>query len=400
MPHSQFKSMLSEGAGGAPPARIVQALSEHGSLSATQLVQITGLAKSTVSAALARLRASHMVIEGTSTERSKPAGAGRPAISITLNPIVGTCVGVLLGSEHIQVILADVTHTVISDTAMQVPTDYSPGAAVDIAWKLIKQAYQTHGVSVDTMLGVGIAVAGPINPRDGRMLRASGVPTWSGVNIGHEFQRVLQCPVIVENESNCSAIAELMWGVAVGHEDFVFLTMDMAIGGAVVIKGHLIPGNSGVAGEFGHICINPAGAQCRCGKRGCLELYAGLSEPLSRFESQIGRTVEIEEAISLAQGGDETCRAMIERAAQVAGHGLSIVASVIDPGLVVVGGRLAIAGDLLLGPLKASFRRHSLVNVSGTNSDMGTQILGSAFSGRGACLGAVGLVLRNCGRTS
>ncbi|MDB5474272.1 MAG: hypothetical protein JWP99_1575 [Devosia sp.] len=399
MRHSPLTALLYKQPEGTPAARIVQTLGEHGALSATQLARITGLAKSTISTALASLKDSNMVIEGAWAVRGKSPGAGRPAITITLNPEVGTCVGVLLGVEHIQVILADVTHAVISDASTAMNSDYTPREAVAVASKLIEQAYKSYGLSTDTMLGVGIAVAGPINPRDGKILRASGVPTWAGVNIAEEFKRVLRRPVIAENESNCSAIAELMWGVAKGCDDFVFLTMDMAVGGAVVLRGQLVSGNAGAAGEFGHICIDPNGPQCRCGKRGCLELYAGLERPLSRYSSAQGGPVTIEDVISRAVEGDDVCRAMIRDTAHVAGRGLGIVTSILDPGLVVVGGRLAMAGDLLLAPLRTSFETHSLVRQSGPNPDTDTQIRGSAFSGRGACLGAVGLVLRSCGRS-
>lgn len=399
MAHSLLRSLLNKQVGATPAARVVQTLSEHGALSATQLARITGLAKSTISAALASLRESSMVIESPSAERDKSAGAGRPAITITLNPMVGTCVGVLLGVEHIQVILADVTHTVISDSSRRMAPDYSPREAVGVASAMIEKAYESRDLSTETMLGVGLAVAGPINPRDGKILRASGVPTWAGVNIADEFKRVLERPIIAENESNCSAIAEQMWGVATGYENFVFLTMDVAVGGAVVSRGRLLSGNAGAGGEFGHICINPDGPQCRCGKRGCLELYAGLEEPLKRHAKKSAQRLTIEEVVSKALAGDPSCSAMIEEVAQVAGHGLGIIASVVDPGLVVVGGRLAMAGELLLSPLRTSFQKHSLVRQSGPEVDTNTLILGSAFSGRGACLGAVGKVLRDCGRS-
>jgi predicted NBD/HSP70 family sugar kinase len=399
MPHSQLRTLMNQQMGATAAARVVQTLGEHGTLSATQIARITGLAKSTISAALSSLRASDMVIEVPSAVRDRSVGAGRPAISITLNPAVGTCVGVLLGGEHIQVILADVTHTVISDASKPMAFDYTPDEAVATASAMIWEAYRSRDLSLETMLGIGIAVAGPINPRDGKILRASGVPTWTGVNIADEFKRVLGCPVIAENESNCSAVAELMWGVATGYEDFVFLTMDVAVGGAVVSRGQLLSGHAGAAGEFGHICVDPNGAQCRCGKRGCLELYAGLEEPLARYTSESRQQLTIAEVVSRALEGDQSCRAMIAEVARVAGHGLGIVSSVIDPGLVVVGGRLAMAGELLLSPLRTSYQKHSLVRQSGPEVDTDTLVLGSAFSGRGACLGAVGMVLRNCGRS-
>ncbi len=395
----QLTTLLAGEAIGTPSARVVRALSERGALSATQIVGITGLAKSTVSTALTGLRAAGMVVEST-VERSRGQGAGRPATVITLNPAAGTCVGVLLGEEHIQVILADVAHHVVADRSVELAADYSPRHAVEIAVRLIAEVFTEHGLSQETMLGVGIAVAGPINPSDGRMLRASGVPTWAGVNIRETFERVLGRRVIAENESNCSAIAELMWGAAADQEDFVFLTMDIAVGGAVVANGRLLSGIAGTAGEFGHMCVDRDGPLCRCGNRGCLELYAGFKGPLAQAAQHFGRPVTIDEVIRLARSGDAECRAWIAGVAEAAGHGLAIIGAVVNPPLVVVGGRLAPAGELLLQPLEASFQRRSLVKQEDVGSDARTRIVASRFSGHGACLGAVGLVLRDHGRST
>ena len=97
---------------------------------------------------------------------------------MSLNPRAGTCVGVLFGLSHIQLIVADVSHQVIADEAVVLDPDYTPEHAAQLARKLIRDAYAQHGISRDTLLGVGVAVAGPVNPHDGRVLRASGVPMW------------------------------------------------------------------------------------------------------------------------------------------------------------------------------------------------------------------------------
>ena len=400
MSKPQLSALLGDPALGTPSVRVVRALSERGALSATQIAAVTGLAKSTVSTALAGLRAAGMVVESLPTQKSRGQGAGRPATAVTLNPAAGTCVGVLLGEEHIQVILADVAHNVVADRAIELEADYSPEHALELAARLIDESYDENGLSQETMLGVGIAVAGPINPRDGRMLRASGVPTWAGVDIRLAFERALQRRVIAENESNCSAIAELMWGAAAGEEDFVFLTMDIAVGGAVVAKGQLVSGSAGAAGEFGHMCIDRAGELCRCGNRGCLELYAGFKGPLAKAARRFGRAVGMDDVIAFARGGDLECQAWIAGAADAAGYGLGIIGSVVNPGLVVVGGRLAPAGELLLRPLEASFQRHSLVKHGEVGPEARTRIVASRFSGHGACLGAVGLVLRDHRRSA
>ena len=399
MPKAELRYLLSDGALATPPGRIVRALSQKGPMSARDIGETTGLAKSTVSTALTELRRAGMVVDGP-LESGRSAGVGRPATAVSLNPEAGTCVGLLFGMYHIQMIIADVSHQVLADKTVQLEPDYSPEVAADVSKRLIEQAYADHGLSPDTLLGVGIAVAGPINPHSGKVLRAGGVPTWAGVDLRAIFERALQRPVLADNESKCSAVAEMMWGAAVGCDDFIFVTLDLGVGVAVVIGGHVVTGVSGAAGEFGHMSIDPGGPLCRCGNRGCLELYASFKEPLVHASRRFGRAMTIDDVIGLARLGDVGCRRLIEDTAVAAGRGLGIIGTALNPGLIVVGGRMAMAGDILLPPLEQSFNKHTLVKRSDVGERGRTRFVTSHFVDNDACLGAVGLVLRHLGRGS
>ena len=398
MSEPDLKSLLSERAVATPASRIVRALSQRGSLSSREIAESTGLAKSTISTALTQLRHAGRVGDGP-VDNGRSNGVGRPATVVSLNPEAGTCVGLLFGMYHIQMIVADVAHRVIEDKTVFLEPDYSPEAAADLSRRLIREAYREHELSPDTLLGVGIAVAGPINPRDGKVLRAGGVPTWAGVDLRAVFEPTLQRPILADNESNCSAVAEMMWGAAVGHEDFIFFTLDLGVGGAIVSRGHVITGIAGAAGEFGHMTINPDGPLCRCGNRGCLELYASFKEPLLHAAKRFGRPMTMDEVIGLAKAGDVGCRRLIEDTAEAAGRGLGIIGTVGNPGLIVVGGRMATAGDLLLEPLEKSFNKHTLVKRTDVGEGDRTRIAVSRFVDNDACMGAVGMVLRHFGRS-
>ncbi len=391
----ELTSLLAERTVGTPTSRIVRVLSERGALSAAQIARITGLAKSTVSTTLAELRKSGMVVE---VHAERGATVGRPATALTLNPEAGTCVGVLIGLNHIQVIVADVSHAVLADKTHYLEADYSTADGVAIARRLVGEAYAEQGLSMDSMLGVGIAVAGPIEPHNGRMLRASGIPTWAGVEIPKLFEPAFQKPIFADNESNCSALAEMMWGSAIGHEDFMMFTVDLGVGGAIVANGRVMRGVAGGAGEFGHMSIDPNGPLCRCGNRGCLELYASFKTPLAHASERFERRMSVEDVVGLALGGDIGCRRLIEDTAEIAGRGLGVIATAINPPLIVVGGRLALAGEVLLKPLRAAYDRHTLVKCSDVPDYNRTQIRQARFVTNDACMGAVGLVLRYQGR--
>lgn len=400
MTDSELKSLLTGSTPGTPSGRIVRALSDRGGLSATQIARITGLAKSTVSMTLAELRKSGMVVEGAlpDTARAHRGGVGRPATVLTLNPETGTCVGALIGLGQIQVIVADVSHAILASKSATLESDYSPDTAAAVIQQLLAEAYEEQSMPMDGLLGVGIAIAGPVNPLDGRVQRASVVPTWAGIDIRTVFGPVLQRPIFADNESNCAALAEMMWGAARGRDDFVLFKIDVGVGGAIVNGGKVMTGIAGGAGEFGHMTIDPEGELCRCGNRGCLELYASFKANLARASQRFGRPMTMDEVIGLAESGDAGCREMIEETATAAGRGLGMIGTVINPPLIVIGGRMAMAGEMLLKPLRANYERHTLVKRNDVPSEARTEIVRGKFTESDSCLGAVGMVLRHHGR--
>jgi predicted NBD/HSP70 family sugar kinase len=390
----ELKSLLTDSALGTPAGRIVRTLSERGSLSAVQLARLTGLAKSTVSTALSELRRSDMVVEVGS---ESGGSVGRPATTLTLNPRAGTCIGILIGQTEIQVIVADVAHTVLSDHSVYLAPNYPPEQAIGLVRDLIAEAYASQWQSPDGLLGVGIAVGGPVNPVNGQVMRG-GLPSWIGTDLRQLFGPMFDVPIFADNESNCSAIAEMTWGAARGFEDFIVYTLDLGVGGAIVSGGKVLRGIAGGAGEFGHVVIDPDGPLCRCGNHGCIEAYASFRGPLAEAERHFGRSMRITDVVSLALAGDATCIALVKRAGEAGGRGLGMIGSVFNPALVVVSGRLATAGDMLMQPLAESFERFSLVKRDDVPDTAHTILRPSAFTDNGACMGAVGLVLRHHGQ--
>lgn len=379
-----------------PTGRIVRALSERGSLSAVQISRLTGLAKSTVSATLAELRKSGMVIEAEPGTAEK--SVGRPATALKLNPDAGTCIGMQLGLGKLQIIVADVSHAIISEAVIDMEPDYSPADAVEVLSRSVGNIYAANKLPVSGILGMGIAFSGPVNPSTGKVMRASILPTWEGISLGGTFAPVFERPVFADNESNCAALAEMMWGVAQGYEDFMLFKIDLGVGGAIVNRGRVMTGVAGGAGEFGHMTIDPSGPLCRCGNRGCLELYASFVEPLRHASRRFHRAMTMDDVIDLARKGDVGCRRLIEDTAETAGRGLAMLGTIINPGLIVVGGRMALAGDMLLNPLRAAFERHTLIKKTDMAPGSETRIIPGKFTANDGCLGAVGLVLRGMGR--
>lgn len=393
----ELKSLLADRGVATPSGRIVRTLSGHGALSATQLASLTGLAKSTVSTTLSELRKSGVVVESQAAANDRGSSVGRPATVLTLNPSAGTCVGVVIGLGEIKLIVADVSHTIIADKTMPMDSDYSPEEAVGVIKGLIQDSYAENSMSTVGLLGVGVAVSGPVNPLDSRVQRASVVPTWAGIEIRKVFEPALELPVFADNESNCAALAEMMWGAAVGHSDFVLFKIGLGIGGAIVSGGRVITGVAGGGGEFGHISLDPNGELCRCGNRGCLELYASFKKPLVYASRLFGKSMTIDDVVLEARHGHAGSRRLLEDTAEVAGRGLGMIGTIVNPGLIVVTGALALAGETILEPLIRSYEKHTLVKREEVPASARTQFVVGKFIHNDSCMGAVGLVLRHHG---
>jgi predicted NBD/HSP70 family sugar kinase len=390
-----LKSLLSDGDAATPEGRIVRILSERGATSAAEVARATGLARSTISVALAELRRSRVIVETMPLDGAR--GVGRPAAAFALNPEAGTCVGLHLGRTEMRLLVADVSHSVIFENIIPLGRDYAPAVAAAAARHAVREVYERRGLSPRTLLGVGIAVSGPVAP-DGRIQRASIVPIWAGVNVREIFEPALERPIFADNESNCAAIAEMTWGAAMGVEDFVLFKIDVGVGGAIVSHGRVLMGIAGAGGEFGHMTIDPSGDLCRCGNRGCLELTASLNPALEIAARLLGRAVTIEDLIAMAKAGDVGCVRLIADTAEIAGRGLGMIGAILNPGLIILGGRGALAGSLLIDPLIASYERHTLIKRQDVPESQRVRFVVGRFTQNDSLMGAVALVLRRHGR--
>lgn len=392
---SKLKQLLDEQQIETPIHALVRALGSGGSMSATALCRATSLAKSTVSTALSDLKKSGVVVDVVTRERSNGM-AGRPAAAVQLNPKAGTCVGIHLELLGLRICVADVAHSIIDELIMPLPEDYRPELGLAAAKTGIDKLYVSNRLPQSHMLGIGISISSPVTP-EGIVHKSSILPAWAGANAKAIFAREFEAPIFTDNESNCAAVAEMMWGAAVDEKNFVLLKIDLGVGGAVVCDGRVITGAAGGAGEFGHMSIEQNGKLCRCGNRGCLELSAGLREPVEQMTTLLGRPSSIDEIIQLAERGDLGAARLINDCGQAAGRGLAAISSVLNPPLVIVSGRGALAGDSLLEPLKREFHNCTLIKSNDIPVENRTEIKLGKFTHNDSLLGALGLVLRSMG---
>jgi predicted NBD/HSP70 family sugar kinase len=199
--------------------------------------------------------------------------------------------------------------------------------------------------------------------------------------------------VIVENDANLGAVAEVRWGAGRGSRATIYLKMATGVGGAIVLDGDLLRGVSGTAGEMGHVSLDPAGALCRCGNRGCLELTAGGTALLQAIRTAAPHLADLRSLVAGAQEGDQACRRLIADAGTSVGQVLGGLVNVLNPDRIVVGGELGTAGDLLVDPLRRALGQSAIPAAAEQLA-----VVPGSLGARAEVLGALAVALREADR--
>jgi glucokinase len=304
-------------------------------------------------------------------------------------------IGVDVGGTKIAAGVVDAGGRIVEQVRVSTPATTAQDVEEGIV-EAVRRLTARHPVAA-----VGLAVAGFVDEKRSRLRFAPNLPMRDrplrdlvGPRVG--------LPVVVENDANAAAWGEYRFGGGRGVTDVVLITVGTGLGGGTVLDGRLLRGAFGVAGEFGHVRIVPDGLPCGCGKRGCWEQYTSGSALVRQARAvAVAEPARATALLDLAGGrpeaidgqmitraaaeGDRTARALLEELGRWLGEGIADVADVLDPAVVVIGGGVSEAGDLLLAPARAAyaaqlsaadFRPHLTITVAELGNDAG--LIGAA----------------------
>lgn len=368
--------------------RVLRALTEQPHISRSEIINRTGLARATVGSIVVELIDAGLVRE---SEPAAVAGsrAGRPPQVLSLVPESCYALGLDIAHDHVRAILTDIVGTVRWDDILPMAVDRDPERALEGAARLINAALKDTGVPREKVLGLGAGIACLVD-RDGRRLHAEGImPGWVGVRPDDALADRTGLPVRIINDANAGVLAERRWGAAVGCDNVVYLRLSSGIGAGIISDGRMLLGHRGIAGELGHIIVDPQGMLCRCGNRGCLETIASPPAIAELLARSWGRPVGSDNLVDLLRGGDRGTARAIEDAGQAVGKALAIAVLVLNPEVIVVGGDLAAARETLLEPMRRAISRNTM--TSHTDSP---RIAVSALGDSAGVRGAAALVLQ------
>jgi glucokinase-like ROK family protein len=365
-----------------------------------QIARSLDLSRSAVSDLVDDLLRTGLVRE----KEKRQSRAGRRPIGLEINPGAGQVVGVDVGATHIRVILADIAARPLAEVNTTTDIRQGPEKTLSEVRRLVDRALRDGESNFGRVRAVGIGVPGPVVSEQGMVVAPPIMPGWDQYPIRESLVRGWDRLVAVHNDANMGALGEWMYGASRHSPNLVFLKVGTGIGLGMILGGQLHEGQVGAAGEIGHQMLVENGPLCSCGNRGCLEALAGggaIARQARELVQQGQRThlaklaspekLTARDVAEAAAQGDHLAQQLLAQAGEYIGIALANVVNVLNPGVVIIGGGVALAGDLLLEPVRAQVRKRSL-----QAGGRAAQVMSASLGQRSMALGAVATALSLC----
>lgn len=260
-------------------------------------------------------------------------------------------------------------------------------------------------VQIQDLAGVGLACAGIVDPVSGRLGRSPNLPGWQGANLADALKDAFgPMPVALANDVNGALYGEYRRGAGRNCRNLIMIALGTGVGGGVLIEGRLVLGSHFGAAEIGHMVLDPDGPECTCGNAGCLEAWAGsvgilrrtrqwvdrgeAGPELSKLVLARGSQLNPRDLAQLAEAGDPDATGILAEVGRKLGQAVGSLINLLDPERVIIGGGVAQAGDLILGPCRETFP--ALVLAEEARS---TPVVPAELGNLAAAVGAANLAL-------
>jgi predicted NBD/HSP70 family sugar kinase len=374
--------------------RVIDALRRSGTATRTELARSTGLSRTTVATLVAHLQAAGLVVEPAGDDAAtRSGGRGRPPGLLRLDASAGTALGIDFGHTHVRVALADLSSTLLAETAAPVEVDHEADPALDTAAALVTEVLERAGIERARVVGAGMGLPGPYDRARGVINSSTILPGWVGRNVADELGRRIGVQVEVDNNANLGALGELVFGAGRDVANAVYVKISTGIGAGLILGGAVYRGATGIAGELGHVQVRPDGVVCNCGGRGCLQTVAAVPVLLAAARAAHGPDLTLTGLIELVEAGDFGARRIVGEAGRAVGRELADLCNHINPEAIIVGGQLSAAGEPLLAGIREAIDRHALPGAAEA-----VEVKAAALGERAELLGALSLVIADTER--
>ncbi|MET1043315.1 MAG: ROK family transcriptional regulator [Microbacteriaceae bacterium] len=324
----------------------------HGELSRTDVIEMSGLSRSTVNQRLNALFASNLI---TPIEGGESTG-GRPSSRFVFNRNRGVLLTADIGASGFTVAVCDLAGTPLRTAAGVINVWEGPARVL----RAVQDALESMRDDAE-VCGIGIGVPGPVELTAGRVVNPPIMTGWDRFDIAGWFAERYSGPVIVENDANARAVAESR---TQGVDNLISLKLGTGIGSGLVFNGQIIRGSEGAAGDIGHTRAAPANdtsaPHCRCGNAGCVEAYAGGWAIMRDLAERGIATVHTADVVTLVRQGDFDAVRLVRQAGRVLGDAVAALVSILNPAMIVISGQLAECDEVLLSGVRERVYQRAL----------------------------------------
>ncbi len=369
---------------------LLNILSDRQPISRADIAKISGLNKATISTITSELLKDSCIVE-EGLGRTTPIG-GKPPTPLRLNARRFGLFGVDIRADETILALSDFNNRLVARVSFETGSD--PGVFLNKIGKEIRKLRSKHDTFIE-FPGVGVSLPGLVDNRSGKFLLSVVLP-WRDVPVVQLLEKATGLPVIIDNSARCSALAEIWHGKAqYAHvRDLLYVSVSTGLACGVVIDGGLYRGGNNTAGQFGHIPIDLNGPECRCGQRGCWDLYASDKATIKRYLSMRGaggkRVPTMRKLMEMVDAGDPAATGAVRETARYLGIGITGLINGLDPEVVVIGGEITKVWGLIEPIIVEETKRSLLAPRS-----HGVAIRRSTFEVRPSLKGALTLIQNN-----
>jgi transcriptional regulator of PTS gene len=363
-------------------------------LSRTDLANLTGLTKMTVTNIISELLQNNIIAENKDNPDTSKITTGRKPSTIELSAESPCVIGMYISHEFCYTVLSDLKANILYSRKLKLSQDESNDSLVA---KLLQPFYFIRENYKRRLLGIGIASIGQVDSANGVLINPLFFYHMVNFPICDMISKATNLPVFLDNDSKVSALAEKTFGVGKQYNNFLYLGISNSIRAGIITNGELYENNSGLYGQVGHMSIDINGPKCYCGNNGCLEQYAGINKIVDKTCTRIcdhkssvlwGTIIEWIDIVEAAMANDYFATEIINEFCRYISIGLVNVVNILGPEMIVIGHEAAIGGELIQKKLETLINQRTIMPGAKKIS-----VVISAFKDKTPIIGAVAIVI-------
>ena len=382
--------------------KIVSFLYETGNASIAEIVKHSKISQPLVASLVDDLLGFGVLLDNGIGES---IGGRRPNL-YCINPAYQYVVGVDINLHTLTIALFDLSNQLVSrEEYKNFDLENSSEYTDKLVGKINDVLNEKH-ISASKVLAMGLSIPGLIDAKNGVSFTHL---TFAEQGLGNYLTEKLGFSVVLDNDARMMALGEKAFGKAKGKKDVLCLNLSNRIGLGIILNEQLYSGKNGFAGEFGHILIDPEGEQCYCGKIGCLEtltsgeiLVRNVNEGIEKGQASFlrqrkdeGKSIDLREVVAAINTGDQFAIDQLNKMSDYLGKGLVTLIHLLNPEMIIIGGRLAQTGKYIVDPVRMALNKYAMDRISSE-----TEVVCSDLIDDAALMGTLSNVMKEVLRIS